>query len=70
MLLEVSGSATRCGSISALRDVSPSVGDGEAVGLIGPDGAGRKPPLNTVAGLLPPAAGTVVFDIFVRGSAA
>ncbi|MCY3618448.1 MAG: ABC transporter ATP-binding protein, partial [Acidimicrobiaceae bacterium] len=34
----------------------------EVVGLIGPNGAGKTTLLNTVAGLLPPAAGTVVFD--------
>ena len=62
MLLEVSGLTTRYGSISALRDVSLSVGDGEVVGLIGPNGAGKTTLLNTVAGLLAPAAGTVVFD--------
>ncbi len=62
MLLEVSGLTTRYGSISALRDVSLSVGDGEVIGLIGPNGAGKTTLLNTVAGLLPPAAGTVVFD--------
>ena len=81
MLLEVSGLTTRYGSISALRDVSLSVGDGEVVGLIGPNGAGRTTLLNTVAGLLPPAvvghgagsgllAETDLFDTFVRGSAA
>ena len=59
MLLEVSGLTTRYGSISALRDVSLSVGDGEVVGLIGPNGAGKTTLLNTV-----------VFDTFVRGSAA
>ena len=62
MLLEVSGLTTRYGSISALRDVSLSVGAGEVVGLIGPNGAGKTTLLNTVAGLLAPAAGTVVLD--------
>ena len=62
MLLEVSGLTTRYGSISALRDVSLSVGTGEVVGLIGPNGAGKTTLLNTVAGLLAPAAGTVVLD--------
>jgi len=70
MMLEVSGLTTRYGSISALRDVSLSVGDGEVVGLIGPNGAGKTTLLNTVAGLLPPAAGTVVFDgVDVTGAA-
>ena len=60
MLLEVSGLITRYGSLSALRDVSLSVGDGEVVGLIGPDGGGKTTPLNSIADL---------FDTFVRGSA-
>ena len=62
MILEVEGLTTRYGSISALRDVSLSVGAGEVVGLIGPNGAGKTTLLNTVAGLLAPAAGRVVFD--------
>ena len=67
MLLEVSGLTTRYGSISALRDVSLSVGAGEVVGLIGPNGAGKTTLLNTVAGRL---AETDLFDTFVQGSAA
>lgn len=74
MLLEVSGLTTRYGAISALRDVSLSVGDGEVVGLIGPNGAGRTTLLNTVAGLNGAGSGllaeTDLFDTFVRGSAA
>ena len=62
MILKVEGLTTRYGSISALRDVSLSVGAGEVVGLIGPNGAGKTTLLNTVAGLLAPAAGRVVFD--------
>lgn len=61
-MLEVEGLTTRYGSISALREVSLSVGAGEVVGLIGPNGAGKTTLLNTVAGLLAPAAGSVVFD--------
>ena len=70
MMLEVSGLTTRYGSISALRDVSLSVGAGEVVGLIGPNGAGKTTLLNTVAGLLSPASGSVAFDgADVTGSA-
>ena len=61
MLLEVSGLTTRYGSISALRNVSLSVGAGEVIGLIGPNGAGKTTLLNTVAGLLTPASGSVSF---------
>ena len=62
MLLEVAGLTTKYGSISALRDVSISVGSGEVVGLIGPNGAGKTTLLGSIAGLLAPAAGTVTFD--------
>lgn len=70
MLLETSGLTTKYGSISALRDVSLSVGTGEVVGLIGPNGAGKTTLLGTIAGLLRPAAGSVRFDgVDVTGSA-
>ena len=58
-MLEVSGLTTRYGAISALRQVSLSVGHNEVVGLIGPNGAGKTTLLNTVGGLLRPAQGEV-----------
>lgn len=61
-MLEVSGLTTKYGAISALREVSLSVGSGEVVGLIGPNGAGKTTLLNTVAGLLSPSSGRVEFD--------
>ena len=61
-MLEVSGLTTKYGEISALREASLHVGAGEVVGLIGPNGAGKTTLLNTIAGLLAPSAGGVVFD--------
>ncbi|MEM7274595.1 MAG: ABC transporter ATP-binding protein [Actinomycetota bacterium] len=58
----MAGLTTRYGEISALRDAELSVGSGEVVGLIGPNGAGKTTLLGTIAGLLPPAAGTVTFN--------
>lgn len=43
----------------ALRDVSFSVGEGEAVALIGSNGAGKSTMLSLVTGLLEPTTGTV-----------
>ncbi len=62
MLLEVEGLTTKYGSISALREVSLSVGAGEVIGLIGPNGAGKTTLLGSVSGLLSPTSGKVVFD--------
>ncbi len=58
-MLEIEGITTRYGSISALRDVSLTVGSGEVVGLIGPNGAGKTTLLGSISGLLKPSTGTV-----------
>jgi branched-chain amino acid transport system ATP-binding protein len=58
-VLRIEALTTRYGSITALRDVSLAVDEGEIVGLIGPNGAGKTTLLNTVAGLLTPAGGQV-----------
>ena len=62
MLLEVSSLTVKYGSISALREVSLSVGAGEVVGLIGPNGAGKTTLLESIVGLIEPADGSVRFD--------
>ena len=61
-MLEVTGVTTKYGAISALRDAGLSVGAGEVVGLIGPNGAGETTLLGSIAGLLRPDTGTVTFD--------
>jgi len=58
-LLEIEGLTTRYGAITAVRDLSLRVDEGEVVSLIGPNGAGKTTTLGSVAGLLTPAAGTV-----------
>ncbi len=69
-MLEIEGVTTKYGSISALRDVSLTVGSGEVVGLIGPNGAGKTTLLGSIAGLLKPASGVVRFEgVDVTGSA-
>ncbi len=43
----------------ALRDVDLDVAPGEAVGVIGQNGSGKSTMLKLVAGIIPPAAGTI-----------
>ena len=50
------------GGIHALRDVSITVNVGEVVTLIGANGAGKSTTLRTIAGLLMPRSGRVVFE--------
>lgn len=61
-MLEIESLTTKYGSISALRGVSLRVDEGEVVGLIGPNGAGKTTLLGSVAGLLTPSTGSVVFN--------
>ena len=48
--------------LQVLWDVSLSVNEGELVALIGPNGAGKSTTLRTVAGLVKPMGGDVLFN--------
>jgi branched-chain amino acid transport system ATP-binding protein len=60
--LEVSGLEVAYGKITALRGVSLTVGRNEIVTLIGANGAGKSTTVRTLAGLMRPVSGRVVFD--------
>ncbi|HEV7252763.1 MAG TPA: ABC transporter ATP-binding protein [Mesorhizobium sp.] len=64
-LLDISGLSVAFGAHEVVRDVSFSVGAGEAVGLVGESGSGKSITCRAVLGLLPRAArasGQVLFD--------
>lgn len=60
--LIVEGLTVRYGRVEALRDVSLRASSGAVTTVVGPNGAGKSTFLNTVAGLVKPAAGTVSID--------
>jgi branched-chain amino acid transport system ATP-binding protein len=60
-LLAVESLVVRYGPIVAVREVSLRVEQGEIVALLGANGAGKSSFLNAVAGLVPAAAGRIVF---------
>src|SRR5437867_13069476 len=61
-LLRVVDLHVRYGEMEAVRGVSFEVHAGEAVGLLGANGAGKTTILKTVMGLVPPSAGRVELD--------
>ena len=61
-LLEVRGLQVAYSGIHAVKGVDFHVAPGELVALIGSNGAGKTTTLKTLAGLLSPASGQVIFD--------
>jgi len=61
-VLQVTDLHVRYGDVEAVRGVSFSVEAGEAVGLLGANGAGKSTILKAVMGLVTPVAGAVQLD--------
>ncbi len=60
-MLNVSGIHTYYGLSHILFDVSLTVRQGEIVGLLGRNGAGKSTTMRSIAGLTPPRQGTITF---------
>ncbi len=61
-LLRVEGLSKRFGGVQALSDVSFSVAEGEILGLMGANGAGKTTAFSLIAGNQRPSAGTIHLD--------
>jgi branched-chain amino acid transport system ATP-binding protein len=61
-MLETEALVIKYGPFLALDGVDISVGDGEIVGVIGANGAGKSSLVRAIAGLVPAASGRVVFE--------
>ena len=58
-VLKVEGLRKEFGGLVAVQDISFDIGEGEFVGLIGPNGCGKSTTFNCISGLLEKTAGTV-----------
>ena len=56
--IEVSHITKKFGPLTALNDISFSVGEGETFGFLGPNGAGKTTTIRILTGISPPTSGT------------
>lgn len=62
MLLELSGVNASYGAANVLHNLNLTVGEGEAVGLLGANGAGKSSTLRAISSLMPRLEGSITFD--------
>ena len=62
MLLEVKNLDAGYGYLQILRSVSLNIDQGEYVCIVGPNGAGKSTTMKTIAGLISPIGGSIVFN--------
>jgi len=60
-VLALAGVSAGYGALPAITGVSLVVGEGEAVGLLGANGAGKSTTLRAISGLVRPGAGRITF---------
>jgi branched-chain amino acid transport system ATP-binding protein len=61
-VLEVTELQVRYGNVAAVKGITLRVAEREVVAIIGPNGAGKTSTLRAISGLVPSAAGRVVFE--------
>jgi branched-chain amino acid transport system ATP-binding protein len=60
-VLTLSAVSASYGSVPAIGDISIDIGEGEAVGLLGANGAGKSTTLRAISGLMRLTAGAITF---------
>ena len=61
-ILELHGIGKRFGALTALSDLSFHIGEGEVVGLLGDNGAGKSTTVNLLSGIHRPTSGHLSVD--------
>ncbi|MFT4175610.1 MAG: ABC transporter ATP-binding protein [Luteolibacter sp.] len=60
-LLELDKATIRFGGLTAVSELSLTIGEGELIGLIGPNGAGKTTAFNLITGVYQPTSGSIHF---------
>lgn len=61
-MLELKAIEIRYGLVTAVRDVSMTIGQGELIALLGANGAGKTSVLNAISGVVPLVVGEIIFN--------
>ncbi len=61
-MLQLKNISVRFGGLTAVNNVTLSVGTQDVVGLVGPNGAGKTTLFNAISGLVRPTSGEITFD--------
>ncbi|MCK7545612.1 ABC transporter ATP-binding protein [Marinobacter bryozoorum] len=61
-ILKTEGLSRYFGAVTAAEDINVTITEGEIVGVIGSNGAGKTTFINMVTGYLPPSKGVISFD--------
>jgi len=61
-LVDVAGLTMRFGGLTALDGLNLTIGKGEVLGLLGPNGSGKTTFFNVLTGLYKASAGSITFD--------
>lgn len=61
-ILQTDGLSRYFGAVTAAEDINVTITEGEIVGVIGSNGAGKTTFINMVTGYLPPSKGVISFD--------
>jgi branched-chain amino acid transport system ATP-binding protein len=61
MLLELDSCTLRFGGLTAVGELTTSVGEGQLIALIGPNGAGKTSVFNLITGVYRPTSGEIRF---------
>jgi len=61
-MLQLDNVTVRFGGLTAVHNVSLSVGTGDVIGLVGANGAGKTTLFNAISRLVQPTSGKILFD--------
>lgn len=67
-MLKLQGVSAAYGSVPAISGITIEIGAGEAVGLLGANGAGKSTTLRAISGQVKLTSGTIIFDGVDLGS--